>query len=313
MNTIKKAFVTGGAGFIGSHIVDRLLSMGSEVVVYDNLCTGDMRNLPVHPNLKVVVSTTLDYAQLNWVMRGCDAVFHFQANADVRGGVNNLVIDLEQNTVSTANVLEATYRNGIKTFVFASSATVYGNPTVIPTPEDSPLIQTSLYGASKLAGEAMIQAYSEYFDIRSFIFRFVSWIGPRYSHGVVIDFINKLKVDPNKLEILGNGTQRKSYLDVRDGVDGIFTAIDKAADMKNIFNLGNDQDMNVLDLAKIVLDETGCKDTELVTTGNESRGWVGDSPFVRLSLHRMYQLGWRPKLTIEEGIRSTVRDILNRK
>jgi UDP-glucose 4-epimerase len=218
-------------------------------------------------------------------------------------------IDLEQNTTGTWNVLEAMRLHGAKLIVFSSSATIYGEPDRFPTPEDAPLIQTSLYGASKLAGEAMLQAYSEYFGIRSIAFRFVSWIGARYSHGVVFDFVTKLRQDPRRLEVLGDGKQRKSYLDVRDGVSGIFTAVERFGGVKGVFNLGHDEFMNVLDLAQIVLSEMGLENVEIRTTGGE-RGWLGDSPMVHLDTRRIKALGWIPGIAIETGIRSTVRHLL---
>ena len=307
-----KAFVTGGAGFIGSHIVDHLIAQGAGVTVYDNLTTGFRANLGDHcgnPAFQFIQGDILDFDLLARSLAGHDAVFHFQANADVRGGMEKTRIDLEQNTTGTWNVLEAMRLHGAKLIVFSSSATVYGEPDRFPTPEDAPLIQTSLYGASKLAGEAMLQAYSEYFGIRSIAFRFVSWIGARYSHGVVFDFVTKLRQDPRRLEVLGDGKQRKSYLDVRDGVSGIFTAVERFGGVKGVFNLGHDEFMNVLDLAQIVLSEMGLENVEICTTGGE-RGWLGDSPIVHLDTRRIKALGWIPEIAIETGIRSTVRHLL---
>jgi UDP-glucose 4-epimerase len=239
-------------------------------------------------------------------MADCDSVFHMQANADVRGGMQLTRVDLEQNTVATWNVLEAMRINKIRYIVFASSATVYGEPDIFPTPENYAPLQTSLYGASKLAGEALIQAYCEYFDITCYIFRFVSWIGERYTHGVIFDFLEKLRVDNRMLEVLGDGKQRKSYLDVTDGVNGIFNAIEYARERKNIFNVGHDEFMNVLDLAEIIVAELGLKGVRYHTTGGE-RGWLGDSPFVHLDTSKLKALGWRPQISIEHGIRNTVR------
>ena len=187
-----------------------------------------------------------------------------------------------------------------------SSATVYGEPDIFPTPETYAPIQNSLYGASKLACEAMIQAYAEYFGIRCYIFRFVSWVGERYSHGVIFDFVKKLKNNSQMLEVLGDGEQRKSYLDVIDGVDGIFYVLEHSNEPKNVFNLGHDAFMNVLDLADIVVDQLNLKRVRYVTTGGE-RGWLGDSPFVHLDTTKLKALGWRPHVPIERGIRNTVR------
>lgn len=304
---IRKAFITGGAGFIGSHLVDELLSRGAEVVVYDNFSTGRVEFLPQNEaRVNVVKGDVLDLAALKVAMAGCDFVFHFQANADVRGGRENTRIDLEQNTIGTWNVLEAMRLNSVKAIVFASSATIYGEPEVFPTPENIAPLQTSLYGASKYAGEAMIQAYCEYYEMRCFIYRFVSWVGERYSHGIVFDLTQKLKNDSTRLPLLGDGSQKKSYLYVKDGVRGILTGIEKAQTQKNIYNLGHDYFIPVVDVARIVLDELGLKDVPMEFAGGK-RGWVGDSPLVHLDTTKLKQLGWQPQTPIEEGIRRTVR------
>jgi UDP-glucose 4-epimerase len=306
---INRAFVTGGAGFIGSHIVDRLAQNGADVIIYDNFSTGQAEFVSHHarnPKVRVVSADVLDCEQLTREMASCDFVFHLQANADVRGGILRTRVDLEQNTIATWNVLEAMRTNEIRRLAFASSATVYGEPKVFPTPESYAPLQTSLYGASKLAGEAMIQAYAEYFGITCYIFRFVSWIGERYTHGVIFDFINKLKSNPHLLEILGDGKQQKSYLDVADGVDGIFYAVRHAKERKNVFNLGHDEFMNVLELAAIVVEDLGLKGVCYRTTGGE-RGWLGDAPFVHLDTTKLKSLGWQPRISIGQGIRSTVR------
>lgn len=305
----QRAFVTGGAGFIGSSVVDRLIELGVEVVVYDNFTTGTEANLARHRGngrLRIVRGDVIDEPALRAAMAGSEAVFHFQANADVRGGIDRTRVDLEQNTIATWCVLDAMRVVGARTIVFASSATVYGEPAVFPTPEDHPLVQTSLYGASKLAGEAMIQAYSEYYGFRSFVFRFVSWVGQRYSHGVVYDFANKLRRNPRVLEILGDGTQRKSYLDVRDGVEGIFTALACATATKNVLNLGHDEFVDVRRVAEIVADELGFHNVEFRFAGGK-RGWKGDSPLVHLDTSRMKRMGWRPRIGVEDALRDTAR------
>ncbi len=305
----QKAFVTGGAGFIGSHIVDRLVRMGVPVVVYDNLSTGFRSYLADHERaglVSVVEGDVTDFPRLCEAMRGAAAVFHFQANADVRGGIHHPRIDLEQNTLTTWNVAEAARQAGVRTITFASSATVYGEPKKFPTPEDYASEQTSLYGASKLAGEAMLQAYTEYYGIRSFIFRFVSWIGERYSHGVIFDFVAKLRRDPSRLEILGDGLQRKSYLYVEDGVDGIFCALERSTAPKNLFNLGHDEFINVKRVAAVILRELGLSEVALEYSGGV-RGWLGDSPLVHLDTSAIKSLGWTPKTSIEAGIAKTVQ------
>lgn len=321
IDRIKRAFVTGGAGFIGSHIVDRLLKEGASVTIYDNFSTGQERFIEHHKEndrVTVIRADVLDLPTLTKSMAGHDFVFHLQANADVRGGIEKTRIDLEQNTIATWNVLESMRVNGVKRIMFASSATVYGEPAVFPTPEGFAPLQTSLYGASKYSCEAMIQAFGEYYGIQSWTFRFVSWIGERYTHGVIFDFMKKLRANPQELEVLGDGKQRKSYLDVRDGVDGIFFAIQHLKGRKNIVNLGHDDWMNVLDLARILCDELGLHNVHLRTTGGE-RGWLGDAPFVHLDTSQLKSLGWSPRISIEEGIRSTVRylkthpDVLERR
>ena len=309
---INKALVTGGAGFIGSHVVDRLLHDGAEVVVIDNFSSGFAGNLPTDAGerLQVIRGDVTDFEAVAAAADGVDAVFHFQANADVRGGVAKRRIDLEQNTIATWNVLESCHREAVKTLVFASSATVYGEPDIFPTPEGYQMMQTSLYGASKLACEAMIQAYSEYSGMRSLSFRFVSWIGERYSHGVVFDFLKKIRANPQTLEVLGDGMQRKSYLDVRDGIEGIFTAVRNFGGLKGVFNLGHDDFLPVLDLARIVLAEAGHPTAEIRTTGGV-RGWVGDSPLVQLDTSLIKSIGWAPKIPIADGIRTTARYLLD--
>lgn len=313
---IRKAVVTGGAGFIGSHIVDFLVDVvGAEVVVYDNLSTGKLPLLHPHlekPNFRFIEADVLDLDSLEQVLEGADTVFHLQANADVRGGIQNRRLDLEQNTIATWNVLECMKRQGCQRIAFSSSATVYGEPAQFPTPEDVAPLQTSLYGASKFCGEAMIQAYCEYFDIRSFIFRFVSWTGQRYSHGVVCDFFKKLKKNPRELEILGNGKQQKSYLDVTDGVNGIMVALAQAEENKNIFNLGHDDFINVLDVADIVCEEMGLNEVRYaIEDPQKERGWIGDSPLVHLDTARLKALGWSPLVSIPESIRATIRYLID--
>ncbi|MGC8659229.1 MAG: NAD-dependent epimerase/dehydratase family protein [Desulfomonilaceae bacterium] len=307
-----RAFVTGGAGFIGSHIVDELVRRNYEVIVYDNLSTGfqgHLRSGPATNGAKLIVGDILDYETLVRSMKDADLVVHLAANADVRGGKSNTRVDLKQNVIGTHNVLEALRINHVPEIVFTSSATVYGEPDVFPTPETYAPLQTSIYGASKLAAEAMIQAYSEYFGVRSYMFRFVSWIGERYSHGVVYDFVKKLKANPKELEILGDGNQRKSYLYVKDGVEGIFLALRNIRGLKNVLNLGHEDIMNVTRLASIVVEEMGLKDVKFQYTGGE-RGWLGDSPFVHLDISKIVLAGFKPQTTIEEGIRRTTRYLL---
>ena len=304
---MKKVLVTGGAGFIGSYIVGDLVARGINVVVYDNFSTGHAEFLPEPcDRLSVVRADVLDQAALLSAMEGCDFIFHFQANADVRGGPYNTRVDLEQNTIATWNVLEAARQQRIKGLAFASSATVYGEPEVFPTPESWGPLQTSLYGASKYACEAMIQAYTEYFGIRCFIYRFVSWIGERYTHGIIFDLMKKLSRDPTRLPLFGDGTQRKSYLYVKDGVRGVMLGVERGGAAKNVFNLGHDRFLTVLEMVGVILDELGLQDVRLEFAGGQ-RGWLGDSPLVHLDTTRIKALGWQPETSIEEGVRRTVR------
>jgi UDP-glucose 4-epimerase len=302
-------FVTGGAGFIGSHLVDRLLGDGHEVTAYDNFSTGQRPFLEIaraSARFRLVTGDILDLALLTEALRGADVVFHFAANADVRGGLDHPRKDLEQNTIGTFNVLEAMRSVGARRVAFASSGAVYGEPSVFPTPEDAPLpVQTSLYGASKSAGEGLVQAYCAGFGFRGDIFRFVSLVGERYSHGHVFDFVKNLRRDPTTLRVLGDGKQRKSYLDVGDCVDAILLAIAKATRNVNVFNLGNDNYCEVNDSVRWICEELGVS-PRLEYTGGE-RGWVGDSPFVFLDCARIRALGWRPAVPIRDGIIRTVR------
>ena len=307
-----KVLVTGGAGFIGSHLVDELIRQGHDVIVYDNFSTGFRQHLGQALNtsrLKIIEGDILDLSRLKSALEDVSTVFHLAANADVRGGVVNTAIDVEQNILGTHRVLEAMRAQSVREIVFTSSATVYGEPDRFPTPESQPLIQTSLYGASKLAAEAMIQAYGEYFGIRSYCFRFVSWIGERYSHGVVRDFVQKLMRNPKELEILGDGKQRKSYLHVADGIRGIFSAMQNLKDLKNVLNLGHVEYMNVKDVANIICQEMGLRNVAYRFTGGP-RGWLGDSPFVLLDISKIQETGFQPQISIEEGIRRTVRYLL---
>ena len=303
------AFVTGAAGFIGSNLVDRLLSDGHRVVGYDNFSTGQRRFLDAAvpaESFGLVDGDTLNPDCLTRAMRGCDFVFHLAANADVRFGTAHPQKDLEQNTIATFNVLEAMRVNGIRRIVFSSTGSVYGEPDVFPTPETAPFpVQTSLYGASKLAGEGMIQAYCEGFDFQCFIFRFVSILGERYSHGHVFDFYGSLRKKPDELRVLGNGRQRKSYLYVHDCIDAILVAVDKAQDKVNIFNLGVDEYCEVNDSIGWITGHLGIEPARTYTGGE--RGWIGDSPFIVLDTTKIRSLGWAPTLTIREGVTRTLQ------
>ncbi|HRQ79922.1 MAG TPA: NAD-dependent epimerase/dehydratase family protein [Azospirillaceae bacterium] len=306
----RHSFITGGAGFIGSNLADRLLADGERVTVYDNLATGfieflaDARRIG-GDRFRFIQGDLLDEAALNQAMAGADQVFHLAANADVRFGTQHPRKDLEQNTIATHNVLEAMRLNGVKRIAFSSTGSIYGEPEVFPTPEDAPFpIQTSLYGASKLAGEGLIQAYCEGFGFQGFIFRFVSVLGERYTHGHIFDFYKKLSDDPTRLPVLGDGRQRKSYMHVQDCIDGMLLALEKAEGKVNIFNLGLDAYMEVNRSIAWIAERLGVSPALEYAGG--SRGWIGDSPFILLDTARARALGWRPKLDLQESVARTV-------
>ena len=304
-----RCFVTGGAGFIGSNLVDRLLPLGHDVVAYDNLSTGQRAFLDAakrSARFELIEGDTLDPPRLAEAMAGAEIVFHLAANADVRSGTAQPRRDLDQNTIATFNVLEAMRANGVRRIVFSSTGSIYGDATVFPTPEDAPFpMQTSLYGASKLAGEALIQAYGEGFGFEGLIFRFVSILGERYSHGHVFDFYKSLRGNPGELRVLGDGRQRKSYLYVEDCIDAILTAVDKASGGKvQIFNLGADEYCEVTDSIGWITAHLGL--TPRLSFSGGDRGWIGDSPFIFLDTTKVRALGWKPTLTIREGIIRTL-------
>jgi UDP-glucose 4-epimerase len=311
---MKKAFVTGAAGFIGSNLVDRLLAAGVEVVGYDNFTTGRERFLAdavKNPSFRLARGDTLDLPAMTAAMAGCDTVFHLAANADVRFGTEHPRKDLEQNTIATFNVLEAMRSGGAKRIAFSSTGSIYGEPEVFPTPETCPFpIQTSLYGASKLAGEGLIQAYAAGFGVEGYIFRFVSILGERYSHGHVFDFYRKLRKDPAQIEVLGDGKQRKSYLYVQDCIDAVFLAMSQPnAGGVKIYNLGTDEYCAVDDSLGWITGHLGLNPKRNYTGG--SRGWIGDSPFIFLDTAKIRSLGWRPKLSIRDAVIRTLQYLQN--
>ena len=309
MNLLKNklVLVTGGSGFVGSHVVDALVNKGNRVIVYDNFSAGNLRFLDlVKDKVEIVKGDLLDTKHLNSVMSGVDFVFHMAANADVKNNLKDPLKCLDQNTIATSNVLEAMRQNDVKAIVFASTGSVYGEPDVHPTPEDAPFpTQTSIYGASKLACEGLLQAYSVGYDFDIYIFRFVSLMGERYSHGCVFDFYKKLLENPHALEILGNGRQKKSYLYVKDCVNAMFLVIEKSNEKLNILNLGHDDYIEVSPIAEIVCKELGLKDVDFKYTGGE-RGWIGDSPFIHLDISKIKSYGWKPTKSIPECVKITI-------
>jgi UDP-glucose 4-epimerase len=304
-----RCFVTGCAGFIGSTLVDRLLRDGHSVVGYDNFATGQrsfLQEAAASSHFSLVEGDTTDLDCLRRAMDGTEIVFHLAANADVRFGTQHPRKDLEQNTIATWTVLEAMRTASVKQIAFASTGSVYGEAVVIPTPEDAPFpIQTSLYGASKLAAEGLIQAYCAGFGLRGLIFRFVSILGERYTHGHVFDFYAQLRDHPDVLYVLGDGSQRKSYLYVQDCIDAVMMAVARAPADVSIYNLGTDEYCQVNDSIAWICGQLGLNPRRVYSGGD--RGWVGDNPFIFLDCARIRSLGWRPKLNIRESVVRTVR------
>lgn len=310
---MKVAFITGCAGFVGSSLVDRLLTDGFSVVGWDNFSTGQPEFLveaTKNPGFRLIKGDNLDLSALTAAMAGCDTVFHLAANADVRFGLNHPDRDLQQNTIATFNVLEAMRANGVKRIAFASTGSVYGEAPVIPTPEDAPFpIQTSLYAVSKLSGEGFIEAYCEGFGLEGYIFRFVSILGERYTHGHVLDFYKQLQEHPDHLRVLGDGNQRKSYLYVNDCLDAILHVMGKetarvAKHRVEIYNLGTPEFCQVTDSIGWICAHLGLQPRFEFTGG--SRGWVGDNPFIFLDTKKVQATGWKPKLTIQQSIIRTM-------
>ena len=310
---MKNMVVTGPAGFIGSHLVDRLLEHGHKVTGIDNFSTGQRRFLEgslAHPNFRLIECDLLEFYLLKDAFAGAQVVFHLAANADVRGGVHHPHKDLQQNTIATFNVLEAMRAHGIKDIIFSSTGAVYGEATVVPTPENGPFpIQTSLYGASKLACEGLIQAYCEGFGFKSWIFRFVSILGERYSHGHIFDFYKKLLENPDELLVLGDGRQKKSYLHVRDCIDAMLFSMDKFNEKVNVLNLGANEYCEVNNSVAWITEYLKVKPNLKYSGGK--RGWIGDNPFVFLDTGKVNNAGWKPKFTIKDSIIKTLNYLQN--
>jgi UDP-glucose 4-epimerase len=309
----KNVLVTGASGFIGSHLVDRLLAAGVRVTGFDNMSTGMeefLADARCNGKFTFVPGDLLDAALICEKMHGIDFVFHFAANADIRSGLKHPRRDLEQNTIATFNVLEAMRVNDVHKIAFSSTGPIYGDAKIFPTPEDAPFpTQTSLYGASKLACEALISAYCEGYGMQGWIFRFVSILGERYTHGHVFDFYRKLMKDRSQLEVLGNGHQRKSYLYIQDCLDGIFQAVEHANAKVNIFNLGAEDYCEVSDSVRWITAYLGLT-PKIEYTGGD-RGWIGDNPFVFLDTNRIKSLGWKQRISIQDGVLRTVAWLRN--
>jgi UDP-glucose 4-epimerase len=309
INNFKKILVTGCAGFVGSNLVDFFLKKKKFILGIDNFSTGKkffLNNALKDKNFNFIEKDLLNSNEISKHFKNIDLVIHLSANADVRNGPLHPRLDLKQNLIVTSNVLEAMRVNNVKKIVFSSTGSIYGEAKKIPTPEnlDFP-IQTSLYGASKLACEGLISAYCEAYNMKSWIFRFVSILGERYTHGHVIDFYKSLKNNKKILKVLGNGNQKKSYLYVQDCIEAIFLALKKSNEKVNIFNLGTNEYCNVKDSIKWICNELNLN-PKLDYKGGK-RGWIGDNPFIFLDTKKIRSLGWKPKLTIKQSVIKTIK------
>jgi UDP-glucose 4-epimerase len=306
---LQRCFVTGAAGFIGSALVDRLLLDGAEVVGFDDFSTGQpafLESARGQPGFTLVEGNARDTEAVAAALAGCDTVFHLAANADVRFGLQHPRTDLEQNTLATSSVLEAMRSRRVSRIVFTSTASVYGEAAQVPTPEDAAFpVQTSLYGASKMAAEGLLSAYAAGYGFQAWILRLCSALGERYSHGHVFDFYARLKADPLSIEVLGDGRQRKSYVYVDDCVEALLAAVRHAPGTPTILNVGGGGPCTVDDSLGWICDELGLSPQRRYTGG--PRGWVGDSPLIWLDTRRLQALGWRPRTDTEESVRRTVR------
>jgi UDP-glucose 4-epimerase len=317
MNNNHTVLVTGGAGFIGSHLVDRLLNDGIKVHVLDNLSTGNIEHIKRWNNNNNnnnfrFFKLDLVHDPIEYYGDRYSTIFHLAANPDVRSSSINPKEHFEQNIISTFNILEYSRKHDIDTFVFTSSSTVYGEPNVIPTPEDTLLMPISMYGASKAACESLICSYAHMYGIKAVIYRLANVIGVRSTHGVIYDFINKLIRNKNMLEILGNGKQRKSYIHVNDCINAMLIGLN-SNDKVNIFNVGSDDYIDVITIADIIINALGLSDVQLKFIDNgDGRGWKGDVKVMLLDTTRLKRLGWRAMYNSKEAVRVTVNDIIKR-
>lgn len=313
MPTKNNILVTGGAGFIGSHLVDRLIEEENKITIFDNLSSGKIGFIEKHlenTDFTLIKGDILDNEVIDRACRDIDLVCHVAANPDVRLGASDTKIHFDQNILATYNILEAIRKNNIKKVVFTSTSTIYGEAHIMPTPENyGPLIPISLYGASKLACEALITSYSHTFDMQAWIFRFANIVGPRSTHGVIVDFIRKLRENPTQLEILGDGQQEKSYLHVSECVNSILFAIEKSREDVNIFNIGSEDTISATEIGRVIAEEMGLSDIKFIYTGG-NRGWKGDVPRMRLDIKKLKAMGWKPAYTSERSVRETARELL---
>ncbi|MDW8040541.1 MAG: NAD-dependent epimerase/dehydratase family protein [Nitrososphaerota archaeon] len=316
-SNLGKVFITGGAGFIGSHLTNRLCAEHVDVVVFDNLSAGRMENIEKWldaPNFKFVLGDLLFPEKILESLDNCETVFHFAANPEVKISSENPQVHYEQNVLATFNLLEAVRRTeSVKTIVFASSSAVYGDAEEIPTPEDyAPLKPISVYGASKLASEALIISYAYNYGFKTIIYRLANIVGSRARHGIIYDFVRKLKENPERLEILGDGSQKKSYLHVEDCIDAILFGINVNRGNAEIFNVGSEDQITVKEIADIVCRKMRLKGVQYMFTGgvDGGRGWKGDVKFMLLSINKLKKLGWKPKLNSRQAVERAAEEII---
>jgi len=313
---MSKALVTGGAGFIGSHLADLLISKGYKVIAIDNLSLGKVENighLLDNKNFEFIKEDLLNLDKIENIFGryDFDVVFHLAANSDIQNSAKNPRIDLDNTFMTTWNTLECCRLSGVKQFVFASTSAIYGENSKELNEDFGPLFPVSYYGAGKLASEAFISSYSYMNDIQSWILRFPNVVGERTTHGVIHDFIAKLRNNPNELEILGNGKQAKPYIYVKDLVEAMLFVYHNSKDRFNYFNIGVEDQTEVDEIAKIVCEEMGLKNVQFKYTGGNI-GWKGDVPRFRYDLSKIHALGWKASYSSTEAVRVSVRRILGK-
>jgi len=316
------ALVTGGAGFIGSHLCDLLAQRNWEITILDNLSSGSIENIQhllkqIPRKVKLVKGDCTNALHVKKALKNVEVVFHFAANPEVRLELGDAQTCFQQNIYATYTLLQQ-LRNNQKThtIIFPSTSTVYGEPKTIPTPENyAPLQPISLYGASKLACEALISAYAHNYSFKTVIYRLANIVGPRSKHGVIYDFIQKLKRNPKGLEILGDGTQNKSYLYITDCIQAISTGLEKSKSRVEIFNVGSEDQINVKTIAKLIIEEAKLKNVKLIYTGgvDGGRGWKGDVKNMLLDISKLKFLGWKPEFKSEQAIRKATKHVMTQR